>query len=50
MLANIITFLCSIYYKKYGKPIMYIKGTGKQYPSYLLYTENEEVYKRMDKF
>lgn len=50
MLANIIMFLSSIYYKKYNKPIMYIKGTGKQYPCYLLYTENEDVYRRMDKF
>ncbi|WP_169829602.1 hypothetical protein [Clostridium estertheticum] len=50
MLANIIMFLCSIYSKKYNKPIAYIKGTGKQYPCYLLYTESKKVYERMDKF
>jgi hypothetical protein len=50
MLGRIIMFLCSIYYKKYGEPIFYIKGTGKNYPKYLLYTEDRNVYKRMDKF
>jgi len=50
MLANIIMFLCSIYYKKYNKPIAYIRGTVKQYPRYLLYTEDEKIYQRMDKF
>ncbi len=35
---------------KYGKPILYIKGTGKDYPKYLLYTEDEWVYRRMDIF
>lgn len=50
MLGKIIMFLCSIHYKKYKQPIFYIRGTGKQYPRYLIYTENENVYKRMDKF
>lgn len=50
MLAKIIMFLCSIYYKKYNKPILYIKGTGKQYPHYLLYTEDKNIYDRMNKF
>jgi len=36
--------------KKYGKAIFYIKGTGKDYPRYLLYTENEAVRNRMDEF
>jgi hypothetical protein len=50
MIERIIMFLCSIQYKKYKQPIFYIKGTEKQYPRYLLYTEDENVYKRMDKF
>lgn len=50
MLAKIIMFLCSMHYKKHKKPIFYIKGNGKDYPKYLIYTENENVYKRMDNF
>jgi hypothetical protein len=37
-------------YKKYRQPILYIKGTGKDYPRYLLYTEDPAVYRRMDDF
>ena len=37
-------------YKKTGMPIYYIKGTKKDYPKYLIYTEDEAVYKRMDRF
>ena len=37
-------------YIKRGKPILYIKGINKDYPKYLLYTENSDVYQRMDKF
>jgi len=50
MLIRIILFLCRIYYKKHGQPILYIKGTGRDYPRHLLYTEDEEQYKRMDEF
>lgn len=50
LLSNLILFLCRIYYKRYKRPMLYIKGTGKDYPRYLLYTENENVYKRMDEF
>lgn len=50
MLGSLIMFLCRIYYKKYGEPIFFIKGTGDKYPRYLLYTENKAVYKRMDEF
>jgi hypothetical protein len=49
-MLRVIMFLCSILYKKYNKPILYIKGTGKDYPRYLLYTQDENVYKRMDEF
>jgi hypothetical protein len=37
-------------YKKYGQPIFYSKGTGKEFSKYLLYTENPDVYRRMDEF
>jgi hypothetical protein len=50
MIAKIIMFLCHLQYKKYKQPILYIKGTGKEYPHYLLYTEDKNVYKRMDEF
>lgn len=50
MIVKIIMWLCHIKYKKYDKPIFYIKGTENDYPKYLLYTENENVYQRMDWF
>ena len=50
MVANIIMFLCRLQYKKYHKAIFYIKGTKEKYPRYLLYTEDKNVYERMDKF
>jgi hypothetical protein len=50
MLTKVIMFLCHIHYKKYNQPIFYIRGKEKDYPKYLLYTENENVYRRMDKF
>lgn len=49
MIDRFIMWLCHLRYKKYGMPIFYIKGTGKDYPKYLVYTENEFVYNRMDK-
>lgn len=48
MIDRIIMWICHIKYKKYGKPIFYIKGIDKEYPKYLLYTENERVYQKMD--
>lgn len=52
MIVKIIMWLCHISYKKYGMPIFYIRGTkkDKDYPKYLLYTEDEKVYQRMDRF
>lgn len=53
MITKLIMWLCHIKYKRYAKrygyEIFYIKGKGKDYPKYLLYTENERVYKKMDK-
>jgi hypothetical protein len=39
-------FLCRIYYRKYKQPIFYNKGKN----NYLLYTEDKNVYKRMEEF
>lgn len=52
MIAKIILWLCHIMYKKYRMPIFYIKGLkkDKDYPKYLLYTEDENVYQKMDRF
>lgn len=50
MIDKIIMWLCHIKYKKYGMPILYIKGIESKYPRYLIYTEDEYVYKRMDRF
>lgn len=50
LIANIIILLCRILYKKTECDILSIKGHGKEYPRYLLFTENENVYKRMDRF
>lgn len=37
-------------YVKQGSDILTIKGTGKKYPRYMLYSEKPNVYKRMDEF
>ena len=49
MIDRFIMLLCHLRYKRYGMPIFYIKGTGKDYPKYLIYTENQIVYKKMDR-
>lgn len=43
-------FILHLYYKKYGEPIFYVKGKGKAYPKYLLYTEEETVSISMELF
>lgn len=50
VIAKFVMWWCGKECKKYGKPIYYIKGTGKDYPNYLLFTNDKEVYHRMDKF
>lgn len=50
MILRFVMWYLHIRYKKQKDDIFYIKGTEKQYPKYLLYTENENVYKRMDDF
>ena len=48
LIAKLIMFLCHIQYKKRNQPLMYIRGTGDNYPNYLIYTEDENIYQRMD--
>ncbi len=48
MIDKLIMWLLHSRYKKYKKPIFYIKGIDKDYPKYLLYTEDEFIYKKMD--
>lgn len=50
MIDRLIMLLCHIRYKKFDMPIFYIKGTGKDYPKQLIYTENESIYRRMNNF
>lgn len=55
MLVRLIMWLCHIQYKRYKEErykedIYYIKGKGKNYPKYLLYTENPSTYNRIDRF
>lgn len=49
-MIRLIMWLLHLQYKRQGDAIFYIKGRGKGYPKYLLYTEDENVYYRMDNF
>lgn len=56
MISKIIFWLIHIEYKKRVKhinfcmPMLYIKGLKKDYPKYLIYTEDENVYQIIDMF
>ena len=50
LMYKTIMWLLHIQYIKCKEPIFYIKGIDEDYPKYLLYTENEDVYSRMDIF
>lgn len=50
MLKKVVMWYLHQQYKKYGRSVFYIRGTGSDYPKYLLYTEKESVYERMDEF
>lgn len=50
LICRFVMWLMHTRYVKIGEPIFYIRGVGKDYPKYLLYTEDETVYRRMDKF
>lgn len=50
VLKFIMWYLERKYSRLNGEPVMFIIGTGKDYPKYMLYTEDEEVRKRMENF
>lgn len=50
MLIRLVIWILHREYKKCGNQILYVKGLGKDFPKYLLYTEDEDVYVRMDEF
>ena len=50
IISKIIMFLYHIQYKKVKRPILYIRGSGRSYPDYMLYTEDACVYQRMEEF
>lgn len=50
LIYTFVMWLLHTQYVKSGEPIYFIKGVGKDYPKYLLYTEDDRVYRRMDKF
>ena len=51
LLMTIIMSLSHLLYIKHKKPpIIYIRGIGKDYPRYMLYTEDADVYKAMENF
>ena len=50
MVIRLLMHILHRYYKRCGQPIFFVKGTEEHYPRYLLYTEDEDVYKRMDDF
>ena len=49
-MAQIILWLLHIQYRKCKQPIFFIRGIGKDYPKYVLYTENPNVRERMERF
>lgn len=50
MLVRLAMWILHREYKKHRMPIYYVKGLQKDFPKYLLYTEDENVYYRMDEF
>jgi hypothetical protein len=53
MIAKIIMFLLNFELKKIRKhqttPYMFIKGTGKNYPKYVMYTDQVDIAREMHK-
>ena len=49
LIYRFVMWLLHTQYVKFRAPVYFIKGVGKDYPKYLLYTEDEKVYQRMDR-
>ena len=50
MITRLIMWWLHRQYIKFGMPIFYIKGNDKDMYKYLLYTEDRNVYERMEHF
>lgn len=48
MITRLVMWWIHRQYLKYGEPIFYIRGTDRDYPRYLLYTEEPRVYEKFD--
>ena len=49
MITRLVMWWIHRQYLKYGEPIFYIRGTDKDYPRYLLYTEEPRVHEKFDR-
>lgn len=49
MITRFVMWWIHKQYLKHNKPIFFIKGTDKDYPRYLLYTENEDLHEHFDR-
>lgn len=49
MITRLVMWWIHRQYFKYGETIFYIRGTGRDYPRYLLYTEEPRVYEEFDR-
>jgi hypothetical protein len=50
MILKFVMWYIKRMYKMIGQDIMSIKGTGKDAPCYLLYTEKPSICERMEEF
>ena len=48
ILINLIMWYMHKLYTDAGQRIYEIKGTGDDYPKYLVYVESEDLYKRLE--
>ncbi len=48
MITKLVMWWIHWQYLKYRETIFYIRGTGRDYPRYLLYTEEPRVYEKFD--
>lgn len=49
MITRLVMWWIHRQYLKYGETIFYIRGTGRDYPRYLLYTEEPRAYEEFDR-
>jgi len=49
MITRLVMWWIHRQYLKYGETIFYIRGIDRDYPRYLLYTEEPRVYEKFDR-